>query len=131
MGRLTLYNQIGKTSGLVTALAAIFKNTLLIVASVLFWGTPISALQIVGYGIGLVGLIYYSFGYETLAAGCAVSGAWISSLFSGKGGGNMSPRVRVAIFIGVVGLISVLIAVSYLQGYGKSMVNVVWSAMNG
>jgi drug/metabolite transporter (DMT)-like permease len=121
---------IGRTSGLVTTLTGIFKNILLIVASVVLWGTPISTLQVIGYGIGLAGLIYYSFGYEKIAAGCVVTGTWISSLFGGNGG-KVSPRIRVAIFIGVMGLLSVLIAVSYFQGYGKSMINAVWSSLNG
>jgi hypothetical protein len=123
--------QIGKTSGLVTTLTGIFKNILLIVCSVLLWGTPITTLQVIGYSVGLAGLTYYSFGYEKLAAGCAATASWISGLFTGGKGSRLSPRVRVAIFIASVGLLSVLVAVEYMQGYGKSMVNMVWSALNG
>lgn len=127
---VTNVNQIGKTSGLVTTLTGIFKNILLIVASVLLWGTPISTMQVIGYSIGLAGLTYYSFGYEKIAAGCAATGTWIAALFGGKNS-KMSPRVRIAIFIVSIALLSVLIAVSIMQGYGKKMVDMVWSALNG
>lgn len=114
-----------------TTLTGIFKNILLIVCSVLLWGTPVTPLQVAGYSVGLAGLIYYSFGYEKLAAGCAATASWVAGLFTGGKGSRVSPRVRVAIFIASVGLLSVLVAVEYMQGYGKSMVNMVWSALNG
>lgn len=114
-----------------TTLTGIFKNILLIICSVLLWGTPITTLQVIGYSVGLAGLTYYSFGYEKLAAGCAATASWVSGLFTGGKGSKLSPRVRVAIFIASVGLLSVLVAVEYMQGYGKSMVNMVWSSLNG
>ncbi|KAF8861100.1 TPT-domain-containing protein [Acephala macrosclerotiorum] len=55
---------IGKTSGLVMTLCGVLKNILLVVASILIWGTVVSGLQVVGYGIALVGLVYYGVGYE-------------------------------------------------------------------
>ncbi|ORY45503.1 hypothetical protein BCR33DRAFT_849780 [Rhizoclosmatium globosum] len=40
-------------------LSGIFKNILLVSVSVLIWGTPISSLQFLGYGIALIGLVSY------------------------------------------------------------------------
>ncbi|KAJ3071117.1 hypothetical protein HDU99_002496, partial [Rhizoclosmatium hyalinum] len=50
---------IDKTSSLVMCLSGIFKNILLVSVSVLIWGTPISSLQFLGYGIALIALVSY------------------------------------------------------------------------
>lgn len=50
-------------------LTGIFKNILLVVASILIWNTQITPLQFLGYGVALSGLVYYSLGYEKLAQG--------------------------------------------------------------
>jgi Ca2+/Na+ antiporter len=50
-------------------LTGIFKNILLVVASVVIWNTQITPLQFAGYGLALCGLVYYSLGYEKLAEG--------------------------------------------------------------
>jgi hypothetical protein len=39
---------------------------MLVVASMLIWGTHVSGLQFFGYGIALSGMIYYKLGYDTL-----------------------------------------------------------------
>ncbi|KAH8891172.1 TPT-domain-containing protein [Thozetella sp. PMI_491] len=57
---------IGKTSALVSCLTGNLKNILLILASVLVWGTPITFMQCVGYGISLSALMYYSLGREQI-----------------------------------------------------------------
>jgi len=59
---------IGKTSGLVMTLCGVLKNILLVFASVLLWGTVIMPIQALGYGIALVGLVYYGVGYEGMVA---------------------------------------------------------------
>lgn len=41
-------------------LSGIFKSILLVVIGVLVWGTPIGALQLVGYLLALFGLFLYS-----------------------------------------------------------------------
>jgi hypothetical protein len=119
--------QIGKTSGLVTTLTGIFKNILLIICSVILWGTQISPIQIVGYSMGLVGLIYYSFGYDKLAAGTSATAAWVASLLSSSEKSRISPRVRVALLVASVCLLSTVIAVGYMNGYGKSITSIIWS----
>ncbi|KAE9370340.1 TPT-domain-containing protein [Stipitochalara longipes BDJ] len=55
---------IGKTSGLVMTLCGVLKNILLVLASVLLWGTVIMPIQALGYGIALLGLVYYGVGYD-------------------------------------------------------------------
>ncbi|POS78735.1 triose-phosphate transporter [Diaporthe helianthi] len=57
---------IGKTSSLVLSLTGIFKSILLVVAAVLFWGTPITPLQMFGYSVALVGIFFYNVPLETL-----------------------------------------------------------------
>jgi len=57
---------IGKTSSLVLTLCGVLKDILLVAASMLIWGTPVSALQFFGYSIALSGLIYYKLGIEQL-----------------------------------------------------------------
>lgn len=49
-------------------LCGVLKNILLVVASVAIWGSIVSGLQILGYGIALVGLTYYGVGYEGMVA---------------------------------------------------------------
>ncbi|KUI52676.1 hypothetical protein VP1G_00193 [Cytospora mali] len=61
---------IGKTSGLVITLTGIFKSILLVVTSVLAWGTYIGNLQLFGYAVALLGLFFYSVPWETIQA-CA------------------------------------------------------------
>ena len=47
-------------------LCGVLKDILLVAASMLIWGTPVSALQFFGYGIALSGLVYYRLGIEQL-----------------------------------------------------------------
>ncbi|KAK5070954.1 hypothetical protein LTS08_000605 [Lithohypha guttulata] len=55
---------IGKTSSLVLTLCGVLKDILLVAASMLIWGTPVSATQFFGYGIALGGLMYYKLGAD-------------------------------------------------------------------
>lgn len=72
--------QIGKTSGLVTTLTGIFKNILLIACSTAIWRTEITPIQILGYSISLMGLVYYALGVDKLMA------AWTSLQVRASGG---------------------------------------------
>jgi hypothetical protein len=42
------------------------KDIMLVVASMLIWGTPVSTLQFFGYSIALSGMLYYKLGAEQL-----------------------------------------------------------------
>lgn len=57
---------INKTSSLVLTLCGVLKDIMLVVASMLIWGTQVSALQLFGYSIALCGMIYYKLGYDAI-----------------------------------------------------------------
>ncbi|KAJ2897812.1 uncharacterized protein MKZ38_004374 [Zalerion maritima] len=57
---------IGKTSSLVLTLCGVLKDIMLVGASMLIWGTPVSALQFFGYSIALCGMVYYKLGYDAI-----------------------------------------------------------------
>ncbi|KAE8355932.1 triose-phosphate transporter family-domain-containing protein [Aspergillus coremiiformis] len=76
MLNVSIFVLIGKTSGLTTTLVSIPKNILLIVASVVLWHTQINMVQIVGYSIALLALLYYSLGWKTIKCGMENVHAW-------------------------------------------------------
>lgn len=45
-------------------LCGVLKDILLVVTSIMLWGTPVTPLQFFGYSIALVGMIYYKLGAE-------------------------------------------------------------------
>ena len=47
-------------------LCGVLKDILLVAASIVIWGTPVSALQYFGYSIALCGLVYYKLGGATI-----------------------------------------------------------------
>ncbi|AEO61636.1 hypothetical protein MYCTH_2311983 [Thermothelomyces thermophilus ATCC 42464] len=57
---------IGKTSSLVLTLCGVLKDVLLVVASMIIWGTEVTVTQFFGYSIALCGMIYYKLGYEAI-----------------------------------------------------------------
>ncbi|KAL5623946.1 hypothetical protein BROUX41_004006 [Berkeleyomyces rouxiae] len=93
---------IGKTSSLVLVLAGILKAILLVVLSVIIWGTPITGLQFFGYSIALGGLTVYSLGWDQTKS-LAVAGASYSRAFVSEEG-RISPLMRrsVIVFVSVI-----------------------------
>lgn len=57
---------IGKTSAVVLTLCGVLKDILLVCASMMIWGTQVTALQFFGYSIALGGMVYYKLGFEQL-----------------------------------------------------------------
>lgn len=47
-------------------LCGVLKDILLVGASMMIWGTPISGLQAFGYSIALCGMVYYKLGFDAL-----------------------------------------------------------------
>jgi hypothetical protein len=43
----------------------VLKDILLVLASVFFYGDPVSGTQIFGYGIALMGMLYYKLGADS------------------------------------------------------------------
>lgn len=122
---LTQATQIGKTSSLVLTLCGVLKDVLLVVASMIIWGTQVSGLQFFGYSIALGGMLYYKLGADTLKAYAAQAGREWSEL------GNTRPVLRKLILIGgVTTLIFLLfggVAPRYAPGYVPN-VNEIYSA---
>jgi uncharacterized membrane protein len=75
---------IGKTSGLVMTLCGVLKNILLVLTSVLLFGTIIMPLQVLGYGIALLGLIYYGVGYEGIQTYYAYTQKYAKIVWEGE-----------------------------------------------
>ncbi|OKL58297.1 hypothetical protein UA08_06440 [Talaromyces atroroseus] len=57
---------ISKTSSLVMRLCGILKDILIVISSLILWNTPLTGLQVLGYTIALLGLIYYMLGYDRI-----------------------------------------------------------------
>ncbi|MCJ1282677.1 hypothetical protein MMC26_002002 [Xylographa opegraphella] len=57
---------IGRTSAVVMTLCGVLKDILLVFASIMIWGTPVTALQYFGYSIALGGMVYYKLGAESI-----------------------------------------------------------------
>ncbi|KAM5388480.1 hypothetical protein ACJA88_000344 [Fusarium oxysporum] len=57
---------IGKTSAVVLTLCGVLKDILLVIASMMIWGTQVTGLQFFGYSIALGGMVYYKLGYEQI-----------------------------------------------------------------
>ncbi|KAF2746903.1 TPT-domain-containing protein [Sporormia fimetaria CBS 119925] len=53
---------IGCTSSLVLTLSGVLKDILLVCASMVLFGDPVTLIQAFGYGIALVGLMYFKLG---------------------------------------------------------------------
>ncbi|KAL2116701.1 hypothetical protein VTJ04DRAFT_8869 [Mycothermus thermophilus] len=79
---------IGKTSSLVLTLCGVLKDVLLVVASMILFGSPVTALQFFGYGIALCGMIYYKLGYEAIKGYAAEAGRQWAEF------GNRQPVLR-------------------------------------
>ena len=51
---------------MVLTLSGVLKDIMLVCASLLIFGDPVSGVQVFGYGIALFGLVYYKVGPEKL-----------------------------------------------------------------
>jgi len=63
---VTLVTLIGKTSAVVLTLCGVLKDIMLVAASIVLFGSPVSALQWFGYSIALAGMVYYKLGYNQI-----------------------------------------------------------------
>jgi len=76
----------------------------------IIWGTPVSFLQVIGYGLALSGLIYYKLGTEQMKAYLGHSGRVWSEF------GAQRPALRKAITI----LAVLCIVFVFLGGLGPT-----------
>ncbi|KAK4202617.1 triose-phosphate transporter family-domain-containing protein [Triangularia verruculosa] len=95
---------IGKTSSLVLTLCGVLKDVLLVVASMIIWGTQVTGLQFFGYSIALGGMVYYKLGYEAIKGYAGEAGRQWADF------GNRRPILRrVSIMLFTVMTIFVLL----------------------
>jgi arginine exporter protein ArgO len=88
--------QIGKTSSLVLTLCGVLKDILLVAASIMIWGTPVTSTQFFGYSIALGGLVYYKLGAEQIKNHIMeVNRNWQEF-------GNKKPAARHCVILGLV-----------------------------
>ena len=65
----------------------------------MIWSTSISALQFVGYGTALVGLVYYSLGWEQIMSVTAALLFWLKAVFEpSNSDARLSPALRRILF---------------------------------
>ncbi|MCJ1473690.1 hypothetical protein MMC13_002341 [Lambiella insularis] len=57
---------IGRTSAVVMTLCGVLKDILLVFASIMIWGTPVTWTQYFGYSIALGGMVYYKLGADSI-----------------------------------------------------------------
>lgn len=91
--------QIGKTSSLVLTLCGVLKDIMLVIASMMIWGTQVTALQFFGYSIALGGMVYYRLGYDTLKTYAGEAGRQWAEL------GNTRPVLRRVAIVTLVLLV--------------------------
>lgn len=58
---MAVFLLIGKTSALTMNIAGVVKDWLLIGLSVILFGNPVTGIQLFGYGISFVGVMYYNY----------------------------------------------------------------------
>ncbi|KAF2722336.1 TPT-domain-containing protein [Polychaeton citri CBS 116435] len=111
---------IGRGSALVMTLCGVLKDILLVVASMIIFGDPVSGLQFFGYSIALAGLVYYKLGAEKIKEHFGHgSRAWADY-------GARHPALRKLLVAALVifSIFTLLAAISH-SGYGLN--NAEWS----
>lgn len=102
---------------MVLTLCGVLKDILLVCASVLIWGDPLSVLQMFGYSIALGGLVYYKLGADKLKESYARirnDGTMAWQRF-----GSTYPALRKATVIGAT-VIFLLLGLGTLYGGNNS-----------
>lgn len=87
---------IGKTSSLVLTLCGVLKDVLLVLASMMIWGTQVTGLQFFGYSIALGGMVYYKLGCEAIKGYAGEAGRQWADF------GNRRPVLRRIAIIALV-----------------------------
>ncbi|KAJ9165042.1 TPT-domain-containing protein [Coniochaeta hoffmannii] len=114
---------IGKTSSLVLTLCGVLKDVMLVAASMLIWGTEVTALQFFGYSIALGGMVYYKLGYEALKNYAGEAGRQWAEF------GNSRPVLRKISIIVLVVFTLLFLLGGVAPSYAPDMVNEAASKM--
>ncbi|KAF3015922.1 solute carrier 35 member [Neopestalotiopsis sp. 37M] len=94
---------IGKTSAVVLTMSGVLKDILLVVASMVIFGDPVTGQQYFGYGIALAGLTYYKLGAEKMNA--MVTDA---RLYVNETRRNNPARVKVIVLCAALGVVTLI-----------------------
>lgn len=115
---VALVTLIGKTSSLVLTLCGVLKDILLVAASIIIFGSPVTFTQWFGYSIALGGLVYYKLGAQQIK-GHLSDGARRWSEF-----GVSHPAQRKMVVFGAVAIFIFLLlgGVGYQSGYDPKAV---------
>ena len=99
-------------------LCGVLKDILLVMASMIIWGTPISGLQFFGYGIALGGLLYYKLGSDALKQYASSAGrSWDDF-------GAKRPATRQLVTIAIIAFIVVALLGGLAPTYAPGSVKV-------
>lgn len=69
-------------------LTGILKSIILVVTSAAIWATPVTFIQLVGYGIALAGMFYYSLPPEGLGPQVQAFRAWVGEMLASDSAGE-------------------------------------------
>ena len=96
-------------------LCALLKEILHVFASIIIWGTPVTALQYFGYGVALCGLVYFKLGGDTLKAQFSEANRQWAEY------GAKHPALRKVIVFGIILLVvtALLGGIAPGAGYNK------------
>ena len=104
---------IGKTSSLVLTLCGVLKDILLVFASIMIWGTPVTPLQFFGYSIALGGMVYYKLGADSLKSFFSES----NRRWAEYGAKRPAQRKMLVFGVVIVLLLVILIGLAPTLGY--------------
>lgn len=90
-------------------LCGILKDILIVVCSLILWNTPLTGLQVSGYTIALLGLIYYMVGYDRLAGFSARAAGGLINSYKAR-----RSRLVSVLCIVLFGFVAVLIVMALL-----------------
>ncbi|KAH6648981.1 DUF250 domain membrane protein [Truncatella angustata] len=95
---------IGKTSALIQQVCGVLKNILLVIVSVIIWGTVITPLQTLGYTLALIGMVFYRATWQDIKKGAVGLAATYRNApksrgYNSKQSSALIRRVTVAIVI--------------------------------
>jgi hypothetical protein len=104
-------------------LCGVLKDIMLVAASMLIWGTPVTALQFFGYSIALSGMLYYKLGAEQLKGYATQLGRSWSEF------GVQRPALRkVVVFLAVLLTIFILLgglAPTFAPGISQTLRDII------
>jgi hypothetical protein len=106
-------------------LCGVLKDILLVVASMMIWNTPVTALQFFGYSIALLGLVWYKLGGDKMREYTSSAGrAWAEY-------GQARPAQRKFVVFGASALIFFLFVGSMAPSYAPQSVDRVKGMLGG